>query len=61
MTEKERYETILAVLAEKVAEQERKIGFLLWENGDLKKKLAEAEQHTKPSAAQTKIEIRKEN
>lgn len=58
MTEKERYETILAVLAEKVAEQERKIGFLQWENGDLKKKLAEAERHTKSSAAQTKIEIR---
>lgn len=61
MTEKERYETILAVLAEKVAEQERKIGFLQWENGDLKKKLAEAEHHLNPSAAQTKIEIRKEN
>ena len=52
MTETERYETILAVLAEKVAEQERKIGFLQWENGDLKKKLAEAEQQAKPSAAE---------
>lgn len=62
MTEKERYETILAVMAEKVAEQERKIGFLQWENGDLKKKLAEAEYHLNPSAAnKEKIEIRKEN
>lgn len=52
MTEKECYETILAVMAEKVKEQERKIGYLEWENGNLKKKLAEAEQHTKPSAAE---------
>ena len=61
MTEKERYETILAVLAEKVAEQERKIGFLQWENGDLKKKLAEAEYHLNPTGAnKAKIEKRKE-
>lgn len=61
MTEKERYETILAVMAEKVKEQERKIGYLEWENGDLKKKLAEAEYHSDPSAAnKAKIEIRKE-
>ena len=51
MTEKERYDTILAVLAEKVAEQERKIGLLQWENGDLKKKLAEAEYRLNPTAA----------
>ena len=43
MTEKERYETLLAVLVEKVQEQARKIGFLEWENTDLKKKIAEAE------------------
>lgn len=49
MTEKERYETILAVMADKVKEQERKIGYLEWENGDLKKKLAEAEQPTQES------------
>lgn len=61
MTEKERYETILAVMADKVKEQERKIGYLEWENGDLKKKLAEAEYHLNPSAAnKAKIEIRKE-
>lgn len=63
MTEKERYETILAVMAEKVKEQERKIGYLEWENGDLnlKKKLAEAEHHLNPSAAEQKNEIKKGN
>ena len=43
MTEKERYETILAVLAEKIQVQASRIGFLEWENTDLKKKIAEAE------------------
>jgi FtsZ-binding cell division protein ZapB len=58
MTEKERYETILAVMADKIKEQEGTITLLAWQVDDLKTKLAEAEQHTKPSAAQTKIEIR---
>lgn len=60
MTEKERYETILAVLAEKIKEQERDIGYLKYQNDDLKKKLAEAEQQAKPSAAeQEKTNLRR--
>ena len=58
MTEKQ-YETILAVLADKVKEQERQIGFLTWQNDDLKKKLAEAERHLNPTEASAKkLEIR---
>lgn len=38
------YETILAVLAEKVKEQESKIGYLEWKCGDLQAKLKEAEK-----------------
>ena len=58
MTEKH-YETILAVLAEKVKEQESQIGFLTWQNDDLKKKLAEAEHHLNPTEASAKkLEIR---
>ena len=58
MTEKQ-YETILALLADKVKEQETKIGYLEWENGDLKKKLAEAEHHLNPTEASAKkLEIR---
>lgn len=59
MTEKERYETILAVLADKVKEQELQIGYLKWENGDLKNKLAAAEYHLNPTEANAKkLEIR---
>ncbi len=59
MTERERYETVLAVLADKVKEQEVKIGYLTWENGDLKKKLAEAEYHLNPTKENAKkLEIR---
>jgi hypothetical protein len=58
MTEKQ-YETILALLADKVEEQKNKIGFLTWENEDLKKKLAEAEHHLNPTdASAKKLEIR---
>lgn len=58
MTEKH-YETILALLAEKVKEQESQIGFLTWQNEDLKKKLAVAEHHLNPTEASTKkLEIR---
>lgn len=58
MTEKQ-YETILALLADKVKEQETKIGYLEWENNDLKKKLAEAEHHLNPTEASAKkLEIR---
>lgn len=58
MTEKQ-YETILALLADKVKEQETKIGYLEWENDDLKKKLAEAEHHLNPTEASAKkLEIR---
>ena len=59
MTEKERYETILAVLAEKVQEQARKIGFLEWENTDLKKKIAEAEASAKTEKTKSEKEIKK--
>lgn len=58
MTEKQ-YETILAMLADKVKEQETTIGYLKWENEDLKKKLAEAEHHLNPTEASAKkLEIR---
>ena len=58
MTEKQ-YETILALLTDKVEEQKNKIGFLTWENEDLKKKLAEAEHHLNPTEASAKkLEIR---
>lgn len=53
MTE-EQYETILATLADKVKEQARKIGYLEWENADLKRKLAEAEHHLNPTEASAK-------
>ena len=46
MTEKH-FETILAVLAEKVKEQENKIGYLEWKCGDLQAKLTEAEEAEK--------------
>lgn len=35
------YETILAVLTEKIQEQANKIGYLEWKCDDLKKKLEE--------------------
>lgn len=58
MTE-EQFETILATLADKVKEQARKIGYLEWENADLKRKLAEAEHHLNPTEASAKkLEIR---
>lgn len=46
MTEMQ-YDTILAVLAEKVKEQENKIGYLEWKCGDLQAKLTEAEKERK--------------
>lgn len=52
MTENKMLETILDVLAEKIEAQDSRIGYLEWENADLKKKLAEAEQQAKPSAAE---------
>lgn len=41
--EKEHYEIILALLAEKVKEQESRLGYLGFIKSDLEKKLAEAE------------------
>ena len=59
MIEKENYETILTVLSDKVKDQELKIGYLQWENSDLKRKLAEAEHHLNPTEASAKrLEIR---
>ena len=43
MTEKERYETIIDVLAEKVKERGEKIALQQWRITDLERKLAEAE------------------
>jgi hypothetical protein len=43
MMEKERYETILEVLAEKVKEQASMIGYLMTQNTELENKIAEAE------------------
>ena len=43
MTEKERYETIIAVLAEKVRTQGDTIALQEWQITGLKEKLAEAE------------------
>lgn len=42
MTEKERYETIITVLTQKVREQELTMGYLKWQVADLEKKLTEA-------------------
>lgn len=51
------YETILAALADKIEEQAREIGYLKWKNGDLEKKLSEAENEGQKKTS-TKIEIR---
>lgn len=47
MTVQVHYDIILAVLAEKVKEQESKIGYLEWKCGDLQTKLTEAERERK--------------
>lgn len=55
MTEKERYETMITVLVQKVKEQEATIGYLKWRNDDLEKKLTEAGIF-KPAAAEQETE-----
>lgn len=47
MTEKERYETIIDVLAEKIKEQGAKIALQEWQITNLKTKLEEAEKGVK--------------
>lgn len=54
----QQYSIILAMLADKVKEQEERIGFLNWKVKDLEEKLAEAENTKAPAEPPKPLEIR---